>query len=292
MNIRVTVKTLLSITLVATTLFAMSGCNNSTSDANMVSAESNISLNQNNNGNTSIPNDSSGNVNSVASTDGQSGNTDNGSNGNASDENISSVVETQTEPTTAQQSNMERHNPYAGSDGFYMFYIKDDGTEFTPIPPTWVEITTDDGTEITLNVSGKELTFDGQPPIIKDGEIFVPINGVFEHLTGPNGIALQPPFTAKWDESTTTATIANHWYTAIFRQGENHFTLNTRLHQVGDAMSSEAITPDIPAHMVNGMFMLPLRAVAESMLMIFEWDEMSKTAYVYNVTVIVANAPR
>jgi len=185
----------------------------------------------------------------------------------------------------------ERHNKYTASDdSFNIFYFKDDGTEFTPIPPTWVEITAQDGTEVKLIVSGKELTIDGQPPIVKDGEVFVPIHGVFEHVTGAYGDT-SAPFMVNWDAAASTATITNSWFTVIIKQGEQNFTLNIRS-QGASSISNESITPDSPAQIINGELMLPLKAITEAIDMILEWDEQARAVSIFYPSVIATSGPR
>ena len=126
-----------------------------------------------------------------------------------------------------------------------------------PKPATEVEIPDEDGSEVKLIVSSKVLTFDGQQPVVKDGEVLVPVHGIFEHLLGANG-QTDAPFTVKWDETTSTATIHNSWYTVVVTEGKQTFTCK------GKDSDEKSITPDVPPQRINETFMLPLKAIAEA----------------------------
>ncbi|MDR3239533.1 MAG: copper amine oxidase N-terminal domain-containing protein [Clostridiales bacterium] len=123
----------------------------------------------------------------------------------------------------------------------------------TPVSTTEIVISDDSGTKVKLIVSGKELMFDGQQPIVKDGEVFVPVYGVFENLDGANGNQ-DAPFTVKWDETTSTATIRNTWYNVTVT--------------------------------ANDLFMIPLLEVAEAIDATVEWDETAKTMSVFYESMI------
>jgi len=151
-------------------------------------------------------------------------------------------------------------------------FFTDDGTEVTYVPATTVEITAADDTEVRLIVSGKELTFDGQKPVVKDGEVFIPVLGVFEHLTGAHGNT-EAPFTVKWDEAATTVTIQNKWVTVIITKGEQSFTYK-----------GQSISPAEPPQTINGTFMLPLKAIAEAMDVSLEWDEAAGTVSIFHLS--------
>jgi hypothetical protein len=143
------------------------------------------------------------------------------------------------------------------------------GTTQTPKPATDIEITVDNGTEVKIIVSDEELSFDGQQPIVKDGEVLVPVLGVFEHLLGANENT-DAPFTVKWDEATSTATIRNSWYTVVIIKGEHTFTCNNK-----------SLDTSVPLQTINGVFMLPLKAIAEAMGVTVEWNQTTKAISVF-----------
>ena len=112
---------------------------------------------------------------------------------------------------------------------------------------------------INVIVSGKKLVFEGQQPVLKDGEVMVPVFGVFENLYGANGNK-ESPFTVNWDNKTSTATIKNRWYTVVAVSGEQDFTCN-----------GNRIMPIVPQQMIDGVFMLPLTAIAQAIDATVEW---------------------
>lgn len=126
---------------------------------------------------------------------------------------------------------------------------------------------TNNGTEVRLIVSGQALTFNGQQPVLKDGEVFIPVYGVFEHLLGANDndSAL---FTVKWDASAVT--IRNSWNTVVIVEGEPTFTCN-----------GATITPALPPQIINGTFMLPLKAIAEAIDATIKVDEAAGTVSMF-----------
>ena len=112
---------------------------------------------------------------------------------------------------------------------------------------------------INVIVSGKMLVFDEQQPVLKDGEVLVPVFGVFENLYGANGNK-ESPFSVNWDNQTSTATIKNRWYTVVAVSGEHDFTCN-----------GNRVTPIVPQQMIDGVFMLPLTAIAQAIDATVEW---------------------
>ncbi len=123
--------------------------------------------------------------------------------------------------------------------------------------------------EAKVIVSGKEITFDGQQAIIKDGDVLIPVYGVFEKLEGANGNK-SAPFTVKWDETASVATIRNSWYTVTATAGEETITCN-----------GKTITPAVPPQTIDGVFMLPLRAVAKAIDATVDWDETAATISIF-----------
>jgi hypothetical protein len=123
----------------------------------------------------------------------------------------------------------------------------------TPAPATETPITPDEGTAVTLIVSGKKLTFDGQQPIAKDGEVFVPVYGVFENLYGANDNK-DAPFTVKLDETTRIVTVRNAWYNVTVT--------------------------------ANDLSMIPLLEVAKAIDATVEWDKDAQTISVFYESMI------
>lgn len=115
-------------------------------------------------------------------------------------------------------------------------------------------VVADEGVSVYSN--GKLAADNG---IIIEGRTMVPVRGVFENLG----------YTVEWNNETKTAELKNEENTITIKSGEAAFTVNDNV-----------ITPDVPQQIVEGRFMLPLRAVGEAIDAKVEWDNESKTAYI------------
>lgn len=95
--------------------------------------------------------------------------------------------------------------------------------------------------------------------VIIEGRTLVPVRGVFEYMG----------YTVDWDGETKTATLKSDKNTVVIKNGDADFTVN-----------GKAIMPDVPAQIIGGRFMLPLRAVGEAVDADVNWDAENKTAYI------------
>jgi len=114
--------------------------------------------------------------------------------------------------------------------------------------------TSRNGPQVTVN--GQAVAFSGQPPIEQGGRVLVPLRGVLERI----GAFVQ------YDGQTKTIT--------AFR-GETRMTLpvGSRSALVND----RAVSLDVPAQIVNGSTLVPLRFVAESLGADVRYDFRSHT---------------
>lgn len=110
--------------------------------------------------------------------------------------------------------------------------------------------------EITVYSNGNLVADKGT---IIDGRTMVPVRGVFEYMD----------YDVEWDPTTKTATLTNTKKDSIITltSGETTFKVNDNV-----------ITPDVPQQIVDGRFMLPLRAVGEAVNAKVGWIEDKKTA--------------
>ena len=113
--------------------------------------------------------------------------------------------------------------------------------------------------DIRVTIDGAAVTFEGQGPIIVDGRTLVPVRGVFEQLG----------FTPVWDRDARTATLTREDYTIVITIDSATFTTNGAAH-----------TLDVPAQIMNGSTMLPLRAVLESVGYELNWDSATRTVLI------------
>lgn len=109
---------------------------------------------------------------------------------------------------------------------------------------------------VTVYSNGNEVTDKG---IIIDGRTMVPVRGVFEYMG----------YSVEYDANTKTATLTNtkKETTITLTSGKNTFMVNDNV-----------ITPEVPQQIVNGKFMLPLRAVGEAVNAKVGWNSETKTA--------------
>lgn len=122
--------------------------------------------------------------------------------------------------------------------------------------------------DIMVIVGNKEAVFEDQKPIIYEGRVLVPVRGVFELLVQSDNKAEN--FVVSWDEKTSTVTIKNKWYTVTAKAGDSTFTAN-----------GKTIKPDVAPQIINGRFMLPLRAISEAVDTTVEWDEDKRVVKIY-----------
>lgn len=109
---------------------------------------------------------------------------------------------------------------------------------------------------VTVYSNGNEVADKG---VIIDGRTMVPVRGVFEYMG----------YDVSWDPNTKTATLTNTKKNSkiTLTNGESTFKVNDKV-----------VTSDVPQQIVDGRFMLPLRAVGEAVDAKIDWLEDSKTA--------------
>lgn len=100
--------------------------------------------------------------------------------------------------------------------------------------------------------------------IIVDGRTLVPVRGVFEYMG----------YSVEWANDTKTATLTSRDKETIITliNGNTTFSVNNTV-----------ITPDVPQQIVEGKFMLPLRAVGEAVNATVDWNEDKKIATINQV---------
>ena len=112
---------------------------------------------------------------------------------------------------------------------------------------------------IRVIIDGYQVTFDNQPPTIVNGRTLVPARGVFEQMG----------FYVSWNGVTRQATLTTEQYVVVLTIGSNIFTTN-----------GTAYTLDVPAQIIGGSTMIPLRAVLESVGYYLDWDGSTRTVII------------
>lgn len=113
-----------------------------------------------------------------------------------------------------------------------------------------------EGDSVTVYSNGNLVADKG---IIVEGRTLVPVRGVFEYMG----------YDVQWDNDTKTATLTNEKKetTITLTNGSDTFTVNDTV-----------ITPEVPQQIIDGRFMLPLRAIGEAVNAKVGWNNDTKTA--------------
>lgn len=114
---------------------------------------------------------------------------------------------------------------------------------------------------VTVYSNGNEVADKG---VILEGRTLVPVRGVFEFMG----------YSVDWDNDTKTATLTNQKkdITIKLTNGESTFTVN-----------DQVVIPDVPQQIIDGRFMLPLRAVGEAVNARVNWNDETKIATINEV---------
>ncbi len=116
---------------------------------------------------------------------------------------------------------------------------------------------------IRIIIDGSPVFFD-QPPAVIGGRVLVPLRGVFERL----GAFVQ------WDQQSNTVTAV---------RGDTQVTLVIGSRQA--TVNGRALILDVPALIVGGRTLVPLRFVSEAMGARVDWDAGSRAVFITSSTV-------
>jgi len=107
-----------------------------------------------------------------------------------------------------------------------------------------------EATTVTVKLNGRNLSFDTPPQTVK-GRTLVPLRGIFEALGAR----------VEWQQQTKTVIATKGGTTIVLRVGQKEALKGT-----------EKITLDVPATVIRGRTMVPLRFVAEALGTYVSWD--------------------
>lgn len=139
-----------------------------------------------------------------------------------------------------------------GTSKDYYFHKKGSFIKFGGEPNTWEE-------EIRVIVNGEEVSFPDQKPEIVNDRTLVPLRAIFEALKAE----------VSWDENTKTVSS---------QKGELSVSLSINSDQL--YQNGIAKTLDVPAQILNGRTMVPVRAISEAFNCQVSWDQNTKTVTV------------
>lgn len=118
----------------------------------------------------------------------------------------------------------------------------------------WVRKVYPHSDDVSIVLDGVPIVFD-QLPIVENGRTLVPLRAIFEALGAE----------VKWDGNTQTVT-AKLWEDEISLQiGSTQMSVN-----------EEIKTLDVPAKLMNGRTLVPVRAISEAFGCKVDWDENMK----------------
>lgn len=113
----------------------------------------------------------------------------------------------------------------------------------------------------TVELDGQQLIFTDSQPIIEDGRTLVPLRSIFEAMGA----------TVTWNQDTQTATAVKGNITVILPIGSTDPTVNGQVKKL-----------DVPAKIVNGRTLAPLRFVGEAFGGTVGWDQASQTITIFS----------
>lgn len=119
-----------------------------------------------------------------------------------------------------------------------------------------------DESEVKVFVDGEELIFDVSP-IVENGRTLVPIRAISEYLK----------YEVSWDNEKWEAEIKNDGNTMVIGVDKTEYTKNGEVKEM-----------DVPAKLVNGRTLVPLRLIAENFGCTVEWDDDANSAYIETKT--------
>jgi len=121
--------------------------------------------------------------------------------------------------------------------------------------------------DISVTINGTAVDFGGQGPAIVDGRTLVPVRAVFEALD----------FDVDWDATTQIVTLTRDDFIVQVIIGSAAFGI-TQLIPGLEASGVGAI--DVPAQIIGGRTLLPIRAVLEAVGYYVDWDAATQTVLV------------
>ena len=118
-------------------------------------------------------------------------------------------------------------------------------------------------------VDGQPMGFD-QPPVVAGGRVLVPLRGVFEHLGA----------TVLWNPATNVVTAQRADTQMQLAIGSRQAIVNGRV-----------VTLDVPATIVGGRTLVPLRFVSEAMGAQVDWDNATRVVTITSGTTALPVQP-
>lgn len=109
-----------------------------------------------------------------------------------------------------------------------------------------------DQQQVSVVVDGEQIHFRGEQPTEVNGRVLVPLRGIFERLGA----------TVDWDPSTQTVTARR-----------NGIRVRLTIGNMDASVNRESVHMDVPATVIEGDTMVPLRFVSEALGAYVNWDQ-------------------
>lgn len=119
---------------------------------------------------------------------------------------------------------------------------------------------TSDSNEIKVVVNGTALKMD-VPPVIQNGRTMIPLRACSEALGAD----------VEWIGETQTAVIIGEVYSVFITIGKYEYEVDGLMYKL-----------DVPAQIINGRTLVPVRAISEAFGAEVKWDAETKTVYINN----------
>ena len=110
--------------------------------------------------------------------------------------------------------------------------------------------------EIGVAIDGAKINFSDAHPVVSGGRTLVPVRGVFEELG----------FSVEWNDEEKSATLSRASTEVVITLDSDVFTVN-----------GESRALEVPAQIIGGRTMLPIRAVLESVGYDIDWNAETRT---------------
>jgi hypothetical protein len=125
--------------------------------------------------------------------------------------------------------------------------------------------------DINVSVNGNIVNFAKQKPVIVNGRTLIPLRGVFDNMG----------YSIGWKGDTKTVTLTKGSDTIVVNIGESRYYLNNKAFDI-----------DVPAEIINGSAMLPLRAIGDATGSEILWDAETKLATIIDTDTLATETPK
>lgn len=118
---------------------------------------------------------------------------------------------------------------------------------------------------ISVILNGETIKFDNAKPVIIEERTLIPVRAVFE----------KAGWSVDWNSEDKTAIIGNDEKVVFITINES----TLQLYDI-DTDTQQELSLDVPATIIDGSTMIPLRAVCEAMGATVKWEDSTRTVYI------------